>query len=397
MAQRYLDDMEARLIRYAPAFGAEYRGVLDESAYAQAFDVVCRHYAATRAAISRDRRGYVLIGERGQPEFVSVGRDQFESALWGSWDNSVALARLVVGSDADGGITALRMSHAVVDGRALNTIMYEVWSTYVDLVAGRKPVQAAPVPLPTPPFDLLSQRLQIANRAPSPQVSTAAIHVDSCEIVQPLLRLTAAETSGLVDTAKSVGLSVHSILCGSVLTAQRDFAEDLNGSARMFCWAAVDLRDRVSPPVSATETSMFVTMHRADVEVDRADDMMRVAKLVADQVDEALADPRKLSADMSGMLELDTESRLGQQLANTGVSNYGRLAVIPNAEGLQIANFRTMVNVYPPVSPGYSVYTYGGRLNLQCRFRSDTFSSSQIDRLTTDIVTRLRTIAGHGV
>lgn len=402
--QRRLDDIEVHHLRAAPAYVAEYDGTVDDDALARSFRLLCARYPVLRARIGtadHDRIMRVVPGHH--PDFVTGngGEDSLLREVFGEWDPARAVVRLMNIRCATGGFVALRIDHAIIDGYGLRTMFDELWHIYY-AVLSRSAVAVGNVDsLPAPPSAVLAQRW--SHSAVSPP-STRGDCLDQrsggavqrrVRPIQGYIRLDPNDTSRLVSAARAHRTSVHALICGAVLTAQRDHGPQGCIPARMRCLSPVNIRQRLVPPVAVADTTCLVGTHVADVSVSSAANPVDVGRTVKAQLDAAI-DRRRLllPTEISRVVSAPLSTPLEQRVAAAQVSNNGVVhARLPQLPDLTITNIMTPVDVINVVFPIYGVHTYLGRLTIRYLYASDVFAQNEVDSLTEEIRVTLDEIA----
>jgi hypothetical protein len=167
----------------------------------------------------------------------------------------------------------------------------------------------------------------------------------------------------------------------------------------MACLSPVDLRTRVTPPVGATDTTMFVGVHRAEVGVWPGADPVAIGLAVRGQLADAIA-ARKLSiaAEVVRLIATPAGSVLPQRLAMAQVSNSGVIQPgLARPGGLELVDFFMPADVVLATFPIYGVYSYQGRLSIRYLFPSVIFTPEEVEEVTGRLYGHLLTIgAAHG-
>lgn len=392
--QRYLDTEEISMTGSAPWLVAEYQGQIDEDALARSFEMLCARHPVLRALIRHDACGYLLyVPSYHHPEFMVLDGD--ENTLQHevneqSWDPAHALARLILISNKTRGFVALRADHAIVDGHSMGAMFAELWDLYTGIIDGTEISVDPGGSLPSSGFALLEQRLGEIQTQPSPGRAETAATLEVCEALQRRIQLSEEDTSRLVAAARVLGTSVHALVCGAILVALR-----VQGSSTeptpMACWSMVDLRNRVHPPVEATETTSFGFRHKAELTVPLNGNPVTIGREIKEQLETAIARRELPPPDLSLLYSANLNTSLERHLATIMVSNVGVIPRLAQPSNVVITDLLipTRGKTTATSFSGYAVYTYEGRLNIRCTFTSKFFRDETVEQVVKKFTTEL--------
>jgi phenolphthiocerol/phthiocerol/phthiodiolone dimycocerosyl transferase len=389
LMERPLDRVETAAMNIAPTQIADFQGTLDEELMARAVQVLSGRFPVLRARVRRDGQQYSLVVTSDEPAGFAVldgGEKALAREAASPWDPERGVARLFAVRGHDGGALALRMDHAVMNGHGWTTIFYELWQLYTDLVEGRGlTVDPGPGRLPRAPTELLRERWQgyDASEEEGPPAAKVLHGVHQHNVV-----LSAETTRDVLAVAKAAGQSVHALICGAALTAQRAVS-GASQTVRMGCISPVDLRHRVEPPVEATDVTNFHRAHLGVLDVSPADTAIAIGHQVKQQLDLAVA--------RNELPRIDTgriSSSLDDRFAVAMVSNLGRMRAIVTPPGLSIRDWRRLADVVPTIFPAHATYTYAGRLTLISYFPSDLYTADESGELSARLVAQLLSPSG---
>lgn len=395
--ERYLDELEESLIdpNLGEALIVECDGNVDNAVLNQAYQELYSRHPVLRARIRSVEQGHLLhVPAQHAPEFVVFDGD--ESIMRHEVDVLVnpecAVTRLVSIRCGRTHYVAIRFNHAIGDGRCMTALFDELWRLYTDIATGSDVSTNSETSLPVPPTSLLQQRWGRIHLRRSSTSHAAPGDGDMVELIQRRVRLTKKETVRLRAAASSHGTSIHGLLCGAILVSQRALAA-VPGQALMMCHTVVDLRERVDPPVRATETTNFVQPHTAIVFVPASGNPIEVGIEIKTQLDSAIAS-RELSSATSRV-----ETPLEQRLASVAVTNIGALPMFTLPAGLRVTDFvmtrpRRLPRRLKLRRPNYLIYTFEGRLNIYFLCSRDVFSSSDADEVVHRIREQLYCVSG---
>src|SRR6266496_2186679 len=196
-------------------------GRLDQDALATAYEAVCRAYPQLSARVED---GFVLAESDARPEIRVVDGDLDRPLTGLDVDQSRALSALNVVRDGDEATVCLAIQHSIADAYHAVEVLSTLWSYYTDVVGG------VPLDLPRHPFprsleDLLAERgihahapAAVTETAPSPPMSLPDPVVR--HVVQH--RLTAAETTALVDLGHREHVTINGLLSGAILRTEAE-------------------------------------------------------------------------------------------------------------------------------------------------------------------------------
>lgn len=236
------------------------------------------------------------------------------------------LLRVVLSTRDDGSHRlALVLSHAIGDGTSVGALWAALWECYAARVSGRCPDLPAPaLALPQPVECLLAERFtaqdleaflarratQMQGLAPATIVPLAAgpdgpgpqvgVHLRRVELNTACLEQLSA-------LARSARITPYALLIGIVLASVRTQI-DKPGPVTLSCASAVDIRSRITPPVSPHQLVMAVAVPHMVVEaspdadpVDLAHDAWRQLRTcIADgSIDRLLAATPQLLDEVS--------------------------------------------------------------------------------------------------
>lgn len=382
--ERPLDPVEMAAMNIAPTQVADFRGSLNYDLMSRAVLVLNRRHPVLRARVRSEghlHKLVVLPDQYSELVILEGGEQALEREAKGRWDVTSGVARFFAVRSPGGGSLALRMDHSVMNGHGWTALYYELWQIYTDMVEGR-PVTgtSTAVSLPRAPTDLLRERWVGFDESEFESLShsTALRGLHQRNVV-----LSREETRRVVDCAKNAGESVHALICGAALMAQRGISGLLQ-PVRMGCISPVDLRNRVDPPVEATEVTIFHRGHLATVMVTDTDTAISVGHRVKIQLDQAVARNALPQISTDGLA-----SPLEERLSVAMVSNLGRMRAIVTPAEVSITDWRRLADVVPMVFPAHATYTYADRLTLISYFPSDLFTAHDSDEISAGLVAHL--------
>lgn len=320
-------------------------GVLDASVMQRAFDMLAHHNPVLSASISVEDQEFVL--RRGRRRALPFSVDAGDPQQWFTgWsqpvDQTRDLTRLDVVTDDHATAVGLTVHHAIADGRAGFALLAELWSTYTELLAGRHldhPVRTFPRPLevavrpgsdqaeqPAEPTDLVG--LTDLPRSPL----TGATSVQG----QFAIELTAAQTAALRDDARAHGVSVHALLSGATLVAERSLI-DGDGPELLLTSSAVDLRAALPTPMAPLDGTNIIAVIPDAIVVDRRTPPAAAGRAVVDRINTERTSATLLSRSLLGPIDLNL---LLAAPPMSFITNIGRVPAMATPPGTEITDLR---------------------------------------------------------
>ncbi len=399
MPVRQLDEFEllfTRIGNYGPD-SAEYAGVINELALSSAYSALCAKHPVLSGCIRRNTRGYELAvpGEHvGQIVTLDGGVDELRSKMLSYRVHSdyYECSRLIHTRGVGGGIVTLAVNHAVVDGSALFAYVNELWEMYTAISTGNKIQIECSQNLPRSFAELWQERWHKSKRNLDRGTYVEQLEQRECNdhgiYLERVVSLNEDETASLISSAKRHNVSVHGVVCAAILVALRSLSNSTTPE-KMEIHSAVNLRDRVAKSVGRTETTNFAGFHVAGIEIEPADDILRLAAELNKQFKSALSRGEIMSIRENRQF---FESSIGEHLSPVTVSNIGVLTELKTPPGIEIVDrikFAFGGDKAPSARPVYGVLTCGGRLKILGDYPSAYFSDSDAqavsDRIEHDL------------
>lgn len=391
--QRQLDPIEAWQLGKARTQIVEYTGVLDPEAMRRAFAWLGSRFPVLRGRVRREGPHHLLYAApEHQTRFAVLegGEDVLLREVERPWDPGRSLAQLVNVQQDGHGWLALRMDHCVVDGTAWTAMFYRLWEVYTDLVKGNGPPAPESGPLPQPPTLLFERHLK---RNPYAFLEGPSDEPVPVEATEGRFRLSERETARIVATAREHGTTVHALVCGAVLASHRVHGGGSAAVQRMACLSPVNLRQRVTPPIGATDTTNFLGYHMAEADLWVNPDPVAVGRAVKKQLDAALARRDHLPFDLATFLAARLREPLHQRQSHLSISNLGVIPAFTRPPEVEITDWRGLNGPMPDPFPVYGVYTFERRLSLLYFFPSEFYDDRTVERLAGGAIEQLRSIA----
>lgn len=368
-------------------------GRLDPDALRAAYAAVCRAHPQLSARIDT-RDGELLVVESDDSPEVQFHEGNPDEPMTGvRLDQHRGLSAVNVVRDGDRASVTLVTHHSVADADHSLHVLAALWSCYTDAVHG-VPVDLPRHPYPRPLEDLLAER-GIHSPAPAPAAVPAQRKPDLVVLVRHMaqLRLTAAETTALVEFSRRNDVTLNGLLSGAILLVEAELRDlPLTDLALRF---TVNLRNRLTPPVGATEGANVVGGGRFTVPPGIEPEVVAIGRVVGEQLRAGLADG---SMQRSLLDMVDLVNRLssgpwqhqpppGPAPAVISLTNWGPIPPLRSPDGLELTNFHSCSHIREApaafeAARGYVASTFGGRLGIDLAFpEKDPAQAERLERI----------------
>lgn len=424
-------------------------GHVDVEALSAAFDAVTTEQPTLRTRIVPDGAGYALrlLAADERPRLVTrtgAPEDAYAAELNAPLPVGGPLSRAVLVSapDREHHLFVLVVDHTVTDGHSSITLLNTLWERYGALVEGAGdrhgdgsaataaahpatgPEDAPRWPRPVSALlpggddadtaEYLGRRVEEAGRHPVelvaydvPRPPTAVSAADrgafatgpgrdEGRIEVCRLTLGTEETTRLRQAARRAGVSAHSLVSAAALTAARRRLEG-DGPRTLGCLSPVDLRSRISPPLSPSVMVAAVTTHLQTVEVSARTGPLELARAVHTRLKDFIA---RGDHFREARITPEIPRNPALQLGTVIVTNMG---VVPGPrfpEGLRASDVRLVPareNYFPRAgrSPVMAcVVSFDGRLAVEFPYFTSCFSPSFMRAFRDDVLDGLLAFAG---
>ncbi|HET6709857.1 phthiocerol/phthiodiolone dimycocerosyl transferase family protein [Amycolatopsis sp.] len=381
--ERPLNYLELAHLDRVVIMAAEYAGELDAGVLTRAFRHLCFVHPALRGRIRGTSPEAVLaVDPEHQPDVIVLadGADALARIAALPWDATAGVADLVLVQGDGHGYVALRTDHSITDANAWLGTFRELLRVFTAFASGDEPVSEPETALPAPPAALFHERLglipydrRLFHSAVPPEPTAGA-----AGLLSGYLRLSVEETQWLKRAARRYETTVHGLVAGAILLAQRVLAGGRE-AVPMYCVSPVDFRRRVDPPVGELETTNFMMSYVAETGVSPRLSPVLVGREVKARMDEVLAGPE-------GVREAaPMEDTLGRNLSYALISNLGVVAEFPAPPGLEFTELHILNTVGDTFFPGYYVSTYRDRLTVLHIFTDRFFTRGDVDRIVREL------------
>lgn len=378
------------------------RGPIDADRLARAFAALRREYPVLVGRIEPTAFGFDLATP-DEPLAEEVAPITVERRAFAPGDVRLGLqpelesAAVQLVSDGDLHRVTLGVNHAIADGAHALFLNLRLWQLYTDPASASDQVDE----LPLAPLDLAARLGGAAAGAPE----HAAVHVESAGVVPTAetvdagafgferIRVDEAATAALRARAKSAGLSVHGLLAGLIVTAERAELDRPDADAvSMAVFSPVDLRGRCDPPIEAAAVTNFAGSSTVPVAVRGDATPEEIGRIVLDRLRTDLADGT-VAAALTGAAGVQVLGGAPVRLSNIGAipapatpDDVTALDFHTSSE-VDIDRVRLLVHSAPPealaplVGLHYHALTFGGRLSIELRYAPGTLSSAAVQRI----------------
>lgn len=409
----YAGEMRTQAVRMCMV-----RGGVDPDALDAAFTAVLADHPSLRSRLEQDAEGSFLSPLKPDELPRLTVRPDGPDALVQEWNTPLPLGgplvRAVLLTGADEDTVLLGADHAICDGRSATALLFRIWQYYTEIKAGTHPAgrpvrEDWPAAIddrlaPVTEADVAAYVQARRDRAEGAPVAALPFLAARSGEVAPeqgrtqsrRLRLTAAETAGLLAFARTAEVSVHGLVGAAVLAAVRSGLPAEYAGHRLACVSTVDLRERVEPPLSREVMVPAASWYQDLVDVPAGADLVVLGRRLAAGLSAAVdrGDPA---------LELQSLDRLlatPQLLAASVVmTNIGRVTLPPCPPGLEIVDMRGFA--VSSKAPSFlqsgpvlaSLTTVRDRFRVELPYSTECFTEAQMDAVHDQVRATLREFA----
>ncbi|WP_394844725.1 hypothetical protein LZC95_47725 [Pendulispora brunnea] len=398
MPKRYLSPSETRIIDdgvKAIFAVTTVRGVVDRDRLQRALHVLLREHPRLGATIERDGDGYVFSEQGTRAPEIRVRRVSLHTEINTTLERTQALVRVSLLPDGARSQVVLAIDHPIGDARFVVAMNDRLWTLYTAADAAVPAVVAEKV---VPMEDRLQGRFDeaeladlVARVAKAPKAAMLAIRPDPAPDATRFegTSLDVATSGALFEVARASRVSVHSLVCGVLMTVFRTRFDPAGAPHTIACDSPVDLRARLKPPLPTHVPGLCVGFATVWVSTNGDEDAVHLARACQEQMDAARATnfPEKFFL-VGAKLPIDVHCRTTML-----VSNLGRLAVPPLPADLDFVDLQLLTTGTAP-PPFFFVTTLRGQLRLTLLYTEAHHEPLRMRALMSDIEVSLRRAAG---
>lgn len=386
-AERHIEaGQERNNLSWWNSLAIKYSGYIDVAALNDAFQILLSRNPIMRAKIISDGSSRLLRVSSDSPfgELVvrEGGTPSYLRELVLPRDAAQPLCQLVLIHNGSKGYIMLITKNVIGDGENKLRWLRDLWTSYIDAVAGIDIPRATEVWLPDPPSKLIARYL---NEVQDEQRSDPVVRVAKSTSMARLsdgvarhLTLSAAETSAMVHMAKTLDVTVHSLFSAAFLIALRNLDDATKGPTRTICRSSVNLRHRLTPPAKANEVTFGEISHQSEIHLPYNGNLANVARGVKSQLHGAIERGELIPRTA----QVDNMTACAEHDRALAVSSVGEVPLFPQAPSVEIVGIDTAdvgSKLVCPMYPCVANYTYAGQLFVKAVFPLELFSESDID------------------
>lgn len=326
----------------------------------------------------------------------------------------------VTPAPGDGHWVSLVTHHAIADGILVYHWFGILWQNYTQILAGATMPVAEPLPVPAATETLLADRgVTKGPRSGAERLDGVVVYpfrdpVGRSPDADPFAQhrivtvLSAEDTAALRASAKALNETLHGLICGAVLLAERELLHP-DGPLPMGLISHVNIRRWMSPPADEADGTNVLGYSCAQVTVDPADDPRHIGEQILRQLHTDLEDG-VVQQTCLHIPDIIARWATSDNLEPISVSNMGEFAPLTLPAGLHAgefqirgnANYAVLAGGGPPdnlpLSTGrhHMVFSYHGRLNIQTIYPAAVLTADRAEAFADRIRTLLLTMAHDG-
>ncbi|MFG2441618.1 hypothetical protein ACGFQG_02015 [Nocardia fluminea] len=389
--------------------GTTVHGVLDKAILRTVLDELAAAHPLLRSrVVTEEGVGYFVRDDEFRPrlDLIDGGEAEYLALVNRPRDWSDGLFRAYLLRAGLRQQIVLAVHHGISDGRSGFALLGQMWRHYTAHVTGAAVPKAdsdqrLPEAMDTRLADVVSVEAAEAWLAEvragaaimRPEDAPRTLPRDGTDtdrlgrFAVQRIELTAGETAELVAVARSAGLSVNSVLTGTVLAAVRTrFPEP--GSVPMFCGYAADVRAEFDPPVPVDTLVNYASGGGTLVTATGETTQLELARSVDTGLDRREPALFPLAAQL---VNDDATAALLTAPPTFALSNIGR--VQPHSIPDHIAFVRDDIYAMgPAMPPKLTAFTIAGRLTLQLEYDTTLYSRTQMEKLRLTLIELLQTL-----
>ena len=366
---------------------------LDRAALATAWERLVHQNPVLTGRIEFGAAGLELAVDGAPPEPVSTGRVDPEH----NTTDPIAFGQVVAGLDVTDGWVTLITHHAIADGILMYHWFATLWADYAQILSGATTPVPRPLPVPAATETLLADRGVVKGaRTGAERLENVPVHpfhdpvgrtpgADPFALHRLITVFTRDETAALRASAKAHHETLHGLICGAVLSAERELL-DPDGALPIGLISHVNIRKWIDPPAADADGTNVLGYSCAQVSVDRGDDPRAIGEQILHQLHTDL-DDGVVQQTCLHIPEIVARWATSDNLEPISVSNMGDFGTLP----IPVSDFRIRGNAnYAvlaaggppenlPLSTGrhHAVFSYDGRLNLHTTYPAAALSAGR--------------------
>ena len=341
-------------------------GQLDPDALTTAFEAVYRAYPQLSARVEFADDGVVLTESEARPEIRFADGDLDQPLAGLEVDQGRSLSALNVVRDGDEASVCLAIQHSIADAHHAIAILTELWSCYTDVVNG------VPLDLPVHPYprsleDLLGERGIHANAPAARGIPAPPPMSRPDPVVRHVIqhRLTAAETTALVELGHREHVTMNGLVSAAILLAEAEIRDVPLGD--LLYRYSVNLRGRLAPTVGATEGTNVLGGVAFKVTDGIEHNAVAIGRAIGAQLRAGLADG-SVQRSILDMLSRPATAKVldpSQMLAVVSIMNWGVAPEMRTPEGLRLTDLRSASRMREAIAlGGYVMSGFDGRIGI---------------------------------
>jgi hypothetical protein len=391
------------LVSETTVMTARVAAPLDLAALTAAWERLVRQHPVLTGRIEFGAAGLELVVPGDAPEPVSTGRVDPEH----NTTTPIGFGQPVAGLDVTEDWVTLLTHHAVADGILLYHWFSTLWQNYAQILSGATVPEPAPVPVPAATETLLADRGVVkGTRTGAERLDGVVVYpfrdpvgrtpgTDPFALHRLITVFSREETAALRASAKAHHETLHGLICGAVLSAERELLEP-DGALPIGLISHVNIRKWLSPAAEDADGTNVLGYSCAQVSVGPTDDPRAVGEEILAQLHTDLADG-VVQQTCLHIPEIVARWASSDNLEPISVSNMGDFGSLP----IPVTDFRIRGNANYgvlaaggppenlPLSTGrhHAVFSYDGRLNLQTTYPAAVLTAERArafaDRIRT--------------
>ncbi len=377
-------------------------GRLDQQALTTAWRDLVQENPVLTGRIEFGSDGLYLVPDPQLTASVTVGRVNSADVTV----TPIAFGEPVAGLDVsprglNESLVSLVTHHAIADGILTYHWLTALWRKYAQIAGGATIPPADPLPVPASPESLLADRgVSKGSRTGAERLDGIVVHpfrdpvgrlpgVDPFALHSNTTVFDLDETAALLAAAKARDTTLHGLICGAILLAERELLEPA-GPLPIGLISHVNIRTRIDPPADAADGTNVQGYSCAQVAVAPEDDPRLIGEEILHQLHTDL-DDGVVQQTCLHIVDIIARWASNDNLEPISVSNMGEFETLPEVEGLEVldlhirgnAHYAVLAGANPPealpLSTGrhHAVYSFAGRLHVHTTYPAAVLTSER--------------------